>query len=147
MRAVQPLRLLAQDAEDLKVISAALQDAIGKVGDIRFDPADHTLTIALNRFRWEAEGSPTHERVRAALQLGGVISVQARNLKREPRDAVIELLAIEFHPGEAPGGEVRLTFAGDGELRAEVECVDVALADVSAPWPARHAPKHDLAEG
>ncbi len=146
-RLAQPLRLLAQDAEDLKVISAALQDAIGKVGDIRFDPADHTLTIALNRFRWEAEGSPTHERVRAALQLGSVIDVKARKLKREPRDAVVELLAIDFHAGEAPGGEVRLTFAGDGELRVEVECLDAALADVSAPWPSRHAPRHDLAEG
>jgi hypothetical protein len=147
MRLAQPLRLLAQDEDDLKVISAALQDAVGKVGDIRFDPADHTLTMAFNRFRWEAEGSPSHERIRAALQLGGVISVQARKLKREPKDAVVELLALEFLPGEAPGGEVRLTFAGDGELRAEVECLDVALADVSAPWPARHAPKHDLAEG
>jgi hypothetical protein len=147
MRLAQPLRLLAQDADDLKVISAALQDAVGKVGDIRFDPADHTLTLALNRFRWEAEGTPTHERVRAALQLGSVLSVKTRRLKREPRDAVIELLAIEFDAGEAPGGEVRLTFAGDGELRAEVECLDVALADVSAPWPARHAPRHDLAEG
>jgi hypothetical protein len=147
MRAVQPLRLLAQDADDLKVLSAALQDAVGKVGDIRFDPADHTLTLALNRFRWEAEGTPTHERVRAALQLGSVVSVQTRKLRREPRDAVVELLAVEFHPGEAPGGEVRLTFAGDGELRAEVECLDLALADVSAPWPSRHAPKHDLAEG
>jgi hypothetical protein len=146
-RLAQPLRLLAQDAEDLKVISAALQDAIGKVGDIRFDPADHTLTIALNRFRWEAEGSPRHERVRAALQLGSVIEVKARRLKRDPKDAVLELLAVEFHPGEAPGGEVRLVFAGDGEISAEVECLDAALADVSAPWPSRHAPKHDLAEG
>jgi hypothetical protein len=146
-RLAQPLRLLAQDAEDLKVISAALQDAIGKVGDMRFDPADHTFTMAINRFRWEAEGTPTHERVRCALQLGSVLSVQARRLKREPKDAVVELLAVEFHPGEEPGGEVRLIFAGDGELRAEVECLDVALADVSTPWPSRHAPKHDLAEG
>ena len=146
-RPAQPLRLLAQDAEDLKVISAALQDAVGKVGDIRFDPADHTLTMALNRFRWEAEGAHTHERVRAALQIGSVLSVQARRLKREPKDAVVELLAIEFHPGDPPGGEVRLTFAGDGEIRAEVECLDAAFADLSAPWPARHAPKHDIAEG
>lgn len=144
--AVEPLRLLAQDAEDLEVISAALQDAVAKVGDVRFDPADHTLTIALNRFRWEAEGTPTHERVRAALQLGSVISVQARRMKREPKDAVVELLTVSFEPGEAPGGVVRLAFAGDADIRAEVECVDVALADLSAPWPARHAPKHDLAE-
>ena len=31
----KPLRLLAQDADDLGVLSAALQDAIAKIGDIR----------------------------------------------------------------------------------------------------------------
>jgi hypothetical protein len=146
-RLVHPLRLLAHDADDLQVLSAALQDAIAKVGDIRFDPADRTLTLALNRFRWEAEGEVRHERVRAALQIGSALSVQARNIKREPKDAVVELLAIAFDPADAPGGSVLLSFAGDGDLKVEVECLDVALADVSAPWPSRHAPKHDLAEG
>jgi hypothetical protein len=60
---------------------------------------------------------------------------------------VVELLAIAFEPADAPGGSVLLSFAGDGDLKVEVECLDVALADVSAPWPSRHAPKHDLAEG
>jgi DUF2948 family protein len=146
-RPAQPLRLLAQDADDLAVIAAALQDAIGKVGDIRFDPADHTLTMALNRFRWEAEGEARHERIRAALQMGSVVSVQARKVRREPRDAVVELLTVAFEAGEPPGGAVLLTFAGGGDIRVEVECLDVALADVSAPWPSRHAPQHDLAEG
>jgi hypothetical protein len=146
-RLAHPLRLLAQDADDLQILSAALQDAVAKVGDIRFDPADRTLTVALNRFRWEAEGEVRHERVRAALQIGSALSVQARKIRREPKDAVLELLAIAFEPGVPPGGAVMLTFAGGGDLRVEVECLDVALADVSAPWPSRHAPRHDAAEG
>lgn len=136
-----PLRLLAQDDEDLKVVSSALQDAIAKVGDIRFSPSDRTVTLALNRFRWEAGGG---ERVRAALQLGSVLSVQARRVRREPRDAVIEVLAVTFEPGEAPGGAVLLSLAGGGDFRIEVECLDVALADISEPWPTRRAPQHDL---
>jgi hypothetical protein len=146
-RLAHPLRLLAQDADDLQILSAALQDAVAKVGDIRFDPADRTLTVALNRFRWEAEGEVRHERVRAALQIGSALSVQARKIRREPKDAVLELLAIAFEPGVPPGGAVMLTFAGGGDLRVEVECLDVALADVSAPWPSRHVPRHDAAEG
>jgi hypothetical protein len=136
-----PLRLLAEDDEDLKVISSAVQDAVAKVGDIRFDPADRTLTVAVNRFRWEAGSG---ERVRAALQLGSVLSVQTRRVRREPKDAVIELLSVTFEPGEAPGGVVMISLAGGGDLRAEVECLDVALADVSAPWPTRRTPQHDL---
>ena len=138
----EPMRLLAQDAEDLKVIAAALQDAVAKVGDIRFEKTPRRLTIAFNRFRWEAGGA-TRERVRGALQLGGVMSVKARNLRRDAPRAVVELLTLDFEPGEAPGGVVALTFAGGGDLRCEVECLDVVLADVSAPWPARRVPAHE----
>ena len=141
MTRVAPLRLLAQDAEDLKVIAAALQDAVGKIGDISYEPAARRLTLALNRYRWEGKGG---ERVRSAIQLGSVLKVQARNLRRGAKDAVVELLNIAFEPGEAPGGAVVFTFAGDGDLRAEVECLDVVLADVSAPWPTPRTPKHEL---
>ncbi len=138
---VPPLRLLAEDAEDLSVISAALQDAIAKVGDINFEPGAKRLTIALNRFRWE---SPSSDRVRSALQIGSVMSVKARGIRREPKDAVVELLAIEFRPADAPGGQVVLSFAGDADLLVEVECVDAVVADLSAPWPSPHAPRHEL---
>ena len=135
------LRLLAEDAEDLAVIAAALQDAVGKIGDILYEPATRQLTLALNRYRWEAKGG---ERVRSAIQLGSVLKVQARKLRRGAKDAVVELLNIAFEPGEAPGGAVVFTFAGGGDLRAEVECLDVVLADVSPPWPTPRTPKHEL---
>ena len=141
MTAVPPLRLLAQDAEDLAVISAALQDAVAKIGDITFDARARRLTLAFNRFRWEASGK-TRERVRSGLQLGGVMTVRSRNLRRDAKGAVVELLALTFEPGEAPGGAIVLTFAGGGDLRAEVECIEAVLADVSTPWPTPRAPTH-----
>ena len=142
MADVDPLRLLAEDAEDLKVISAALQDAVAKLGDIHWQAGSRQLTIALNRYRWE-DGPRAKERVRSALQLGGVMSVQARKLRRDAPGAVISLLAVDFEPGDAPGGIVLLRFAGDADLRCEVECIDAILADVSAPWPARRKPEHE----
>jgi hypothetical protein len=140
-----PLRLRAEDAEDLAVISAALQDAVAKVGDIAYEPRARRLTIALNRYRWEGEGARPAggERVRAALQLGGVLSVKARRIKREPKDAVVELLALEFRPGEAPGGQVLLSFAGGADIRVEVECLDAVMADISRPWTTPRSPKHE----
>lgn len=134
------LKLLALDADDLDVVSAALQDAVVKVGDIVFEAQTRRLTIALNRYRWEAGGG---ERVRAALQLGYVLEVQTRRIRRTPKDAVLDLLALTFEPGEAPGGAVVLTFAAGGDLRATVECVDAVLADVSAPWPTPRSPAHE----
>ena len=144
-----PLKLLAQDAEDLKVISAALQDAVCKVGDIRYEPAARRVTVALNRFVWE-RGKRSKERVRTALQFGDVDAVQARRIRRDARDAVLSLLAVTFEPAgeEDPGGVATLTFAGGGDLRITVEVIEAALADVSGPWPAQSIPQHDLsAEG
>jgi hypothetical protein len=56
---------------------------------------------------------------------------------------VIELLAIGFEPGEAPGGTVTFSFAGGGDLRVEVECLDVILADITGSWGARTEPNHE----
>lgn len=140
MAETAPLRLLAEDADDLAIISAALQDAVAKVGDISFEPKARRLTVAFNRFRWEAG---VRQRVRSALQLGGVLDLKARKVRRERPDAVVELLALTFEPGDAPGGTVMLSFAGGGDLRAEVECVDAVLADVSQPWPTPRKPAHD----
>lgn len=135
-----PLRLLAEDADDLAVISAAMQDAVAKVGDIKFEPKARRLTIAFNRFRWEAGDQA---RVRSGLQLGGVLSVQVRKIRRNVRDAVVEVLAVTFEPGEAPGGAITISCAGGGDLRAIVECVDAVLADVSEPWPTPRSPAHE----
>ena len=138
-----PLRLLAEDSDDLAVISAALQDAVCQIGDIAYQASARQLTLALNRYRWE-NGARTQERVRTGLQFGGVMAVKTRNLRRDVKDAVVELLAISFEPGEAPGGAIILTFAGGGDLRAEVEMIDIIAADLSSPWPTPNTPKHDL---
>ncbi len=139
----QRLRLLIEDAEDVNVVSAALQDAVAKVGDIRHEPRGRLLTIALNRYRWEADGRRAGgQRIRSALQIASVLSVKARRIRRDPKDAVVSLLAVGFEPGEAPAGTVVLSFSGDADLRIEVECLDGVLADVSEPWATPRTPSH-----
>jgi hypothetical protein len=139
--AARPLRLLAQDAQDLQVISAAVQDAVVKIGDILHEPAARRLTVVLNRFRWEAG---RRERVRSALQLGDVLDVKARRIRRDAPGAVLSLLALTFEPAspEDPGGAVVLAFSDGADLRVSVEALDAVLADISAPWPTPRAPRH-----
>lgn len=137
-----PLKLLAQDAEDLQLLSAALQDAAVKLCDISYAPTARTLTFPVCRFRWEGDAT---ERVRAAVQFGDVLSVQARGEVAGARDRTAALLAIEFAPAQAaedPGGVVYLHFAGGGDLKLTVECVDAALADLTEPWEAVAKPRH-----
>ncbi len=142
----RPLRLLAEDEVDLQVISAALQDALSTVGEIVYEPGPRRLTIALNRFCWECSGDEAI-RIRAGLQLGGVLALKSRDLNREASDAIVSILALTFEPSaepDDPGGAVLIHLAGGGDLRAEVECVDAVLSDLSEPWTAKASPAHEV---
>ena len=138
----KPLRLIAQDPGEVTALSAALQDAVGKIGDFLYEPAQQRFTLALNRYRWEAGAKGRGQRVRTALQAGSVIAAKARRLKQGSDEAVVCLLSVAFEPGEAPGGALVFTFAGGGELRLDVECVDMVMADLSEPWRAVRRPAH-----
>lgn len=144
-RTVKGLRLMAGDAIDLAILSAAVQDAVAQVGEIRFDARVRELVLLVNRFRWE-DGAQRKggERVRAALQISSVCAVKALRLRRDPPTAVVSVLALAFKPTDAPAGVLTISFAGGGALRCEVECLDVMLADLSAPWPTRSRPAHPL---
>lgn len=138
----EPLRLLAQDEDDLQIISAALQDAILRPRDVVWEKSARRLTVTLSRFCWECGGT----RVLSALQFGDVLGVRSRQLPRGP-DAVLELLALHFVPGEAPGGQVLLMFAGGGDLSVQVECLDAVVADLTPRWKAQTQPTHPDDDG
>ena len=135
------LKLRAETSEDLTVFSSALQDAILRVGEIRYDSRGRNFTLRLSRFRHEADGKA--ERVLCGLRFDSVLSVASKGLSREDPEALAVLIAIAFHPAdEAPEGEVHLIFAGGGEIRLSVECIDGTLADVDVPKPTKSVPLH-----
>jgi hypothetical protein len=138
--------LAAQDADDLQVISARLQDAVARVGDLVWLPKARRFAALVNRFKWETAETRKGDnlRVRAGLHFDGVLSVRSHNVLRGAPDAVVSLLAIRFTPksGEDPGGTVDLIFAGGGAIQLEVECIDAGLSDVSGEWAARGRPEH-----
>lgn len=140
-RAYAPLRLTALDVTDLEAVSAALQDAVAQLGDFKFARRERNFTIAFNRFRWEAGGRK--QRVRCGLQIGHVLAARSHNIRQGAPDAVVNLLSITFEPSEAPSGELVMVFSGGGEMRLEVECLDLVMADISEPWPATRRPGHD----
>jgi hypothetical protein len=142
MTAKAPLRLIAREPDDVPPLSAALQDAVGQIGDFLYEPNARRFTLALNRYRWESARKGRGERIRTALQAGEVTAAKAHRLKQGADDAVVSLLSVTFEPGDPPSGALVFTFSGGGVLRLEVECVDLALADVSEPWPASARPKH-----
>lgn len=138
------LRLMAEDAGDLEIIAAAVQDALVRMGDVRFDPKARRFTAAIDRFRWEtALQSAPFERVRAALSIEGVLSVKSRKIRRDAEEALASILSVSFTPAaEPPGGEIRLVLAGGGEISVEVECLDAILVDLGPVWRTPRKPEH-----
>jgi len=146
LRDYKPLRLMAGDAEDLGVISACLQDAVAKLGDFAFIPEERRFAIVANRFLWECAGerhAGPFARVRAGLHFDDVKSARFQHLRTDAKDAVVELLALRFEPGDDGAGEIIFDFAGGGVIRLEVESVNAYMSDISEPWRTRAKPKHE----
>ena len=134
------LKLLANDLDDLKVVSAAIQDAILRVGDVSYDASGRAVTLSLSRFRHE-DKRPT--RIRSGLRVDGVMGFQSLALERDNPDAYAVLLSAAFEETDAPAGQLILTLAGGGMLRMEVEGLDVTLADAGEAKRSKGRPKHD----
>jgi hypothetical protein len=144
--AMDTLKLVALDKDDIEVISTHLQDAVVKVADVVWRPAEKRFVAGLNRFDWEAAhdhfGSPEYRRRRSALRFDRVLAVKCRNIDKSNPQAVLNLLAVEFDEVDPPGGVVTLLFSGGGVLRLIVECLEVELVDLGPVWTTAACPRH-----
>ena len=132
MTAADPLKLFALDADDLAVISAHVQDARVQAADIVWRQDEKRLVVGMNRLDWEQtlSGETAPRRLIAALRFDRVLACKSRNIDLGAPETELELLGIEFHPGEAPGGSAVLIFSQGGALRLDVECLECELTDL-----------------
>ena len=144
-----PLNLGALDADDLRVISSLVQDAVFPVVEMTWQASRRRFAVLLNRFRWEDEAAArlrgrAYERVRSLLVVDNVLRVASQGVDRSDKDVILSLLSVDFEPGEDGTGVVLLTLAGDGAIRLDVEALEVTLKDVTRPYqaPSGKAPHH-----
>jgi hypothetical protein len=140
------LKFVVLDEEDLEVVSAHVQDAIVKVGDVHWRPQEKRLVVGISRFDWESAQSaaPQYRRRRSVLRFERVLACKCRNVDPAGRDAVLNLLAVEFKETDAPAGVATLAFSGGGTLRLEVECLEAELADLGPTWTTSYCPIHPV---
>ena len=140
------LKLIAFDTDDLAVISAHLQDAVLKVGDIAWLPREHRFAAIANRFDWsdalDGGRAKDYVRRRTAVRFERVLGAKVQGIDLDRKDAVLALLAISFDPGEAPAGSVTFRFAGGGAIRLDVECIEAEFKDLGPVWRATSMPRH-----
>lgn len=138
-----PLRLQALDAEDLRVLSALVQDSVAPLGEMSFLKGRRRFAALVNRFRWEG-GTRTPERVRSMLVIENATAVRSQGIPRDDPGLVLSILEMGFE-GETDGpGRVTVTLAGFGAIEVDVEALEATLTDVTRPYvaPSGRAPRH-----
>lgn len=127
------LKLIAFDADDLAVISAHVQDARVEVADIIWRQSERRLVIGLSRPDWDqtlVQGGADAGRVVSALRFDRVLACKSRQIDHGRPGQVMELIGIDFHPGEAPGGTALLMFRQGAAVRLDLECLECSLTDL-----------------
>jgi hypothetical protein len=136
------LRLNADDAEDLSVISAQMQDAVLKRADMQFDAKRRRFALVANRFAWDA--LPQKERRRTGLHLDDVTSVKVLGFETARPSAILSVLAISFEQADGLSGHVTLSFSAGKQIKLAVDCLNVTMADLGGAWSASNVPDHEL---
>lgn len=145
----RPLRLIAEDADDLRVLSTLVQDAVFPASEMSWQSVQRRFALLINRFRWEDKSVAERrgrefERVQTVLAFDDVGRVSTQGIDRTDGDVVLSLLALDFAHSEDGTGRLTLTLAGDGAIALDVEAINVTLQDVTRPYvaPSGSAPSH-----
>jgi hypothetical protein len=142
------LKLVALDRDDIEVVSAHVQDALVRIGEIYWRPREKRFVLALNRFDWmmavdaKPDAKADYRRCRTALRFERVLACKCRGLDQSDTGACLNLLAVEFTERDSPAGFVTLTFSGGGVIRLDVECLEAELADLGEVTTAAICPDH-----
>ena len=90
---VQNLKLIAKTDEDLRVISAHLQDSIVKTSDIANLKKNKIFLMQLNRFMWEDVEKGVfrkNKRIRTVLKFENVLKVTSKNVNQKKNDRFLD---------------------------------------------------------
>ena len=139
------LKLIARTEEDLRVVSAHLQDSIASVADIANLRKNKIFLMQLNRFMWEDVEKGVfrkNKRIRTILKFENVMNVLSRNINQLKKDKFLDFLAIETNITPDKNYEMKIIFAGDATIRIISEVIEVTLDDQGEAWDTKNKPKH-----
>ena len=144
---VKNLKLIARTEEDLRVVSAHLQDSIASVADIANLKKNKIFLMQLNRFMWEDVEKGVfrkNKRIRTILKFENVLNVLSKNIRQKKKNEFLDFLAIETIKMPDNNYEMKIIFAGDSIIRLICEVVEVTLDDQGEAWDTKNKPKHKV---
>ena len=141
------LKLIGKNEEDLKIISAYLQDSVVIIKDIVFLKKNRTFIMILNRFMWEDVEKGLfrqNKRVRCALKFEEVTKVQSKNINQKNKNNPLEYLAIKSSLIFDNIFKIKIFFSGGGIITIISEVIEVTMNDLGKSWNVKYFPAHKI---
>ena len=139
------MRLQATSSDDLKVLSALLQDSIVPIADILYTPSRKQVIMVFQRFRWEltknAEtiGKPiVYQRCLCGLVIDKVEYMQTQQIDINDRSQFLNFLSF-YESSQS----LDLQFSDSKTIRPSVNSLKLMVKDLGESWPTTQCPKHE----
>ena len=144
---VKNLKLIAKTEDDLRIVSAHLQDAIANTSDIANLTTNKIFLMQLNRFMWEDVEKGVfrkNKRIRTILKFENVLKAISKNINHSKKNKFLDFLTIESRQMPDNNYEMKIVFAGDLIIKIIAEIIEVTLDDQGEAWETKNIPKHKL---
>ena len=141
------LKLICNNQDDLKVLSAYLQDSVVNIKDIVFLKKNRTFVMIVNRFMWEDVEKGIfrrNKRIRCAIKFEEVLKVKSKEINQKRKNKRLECLAIKCSEISNSNYEIKIFFAGDSIITLISEAVEVVMHDLGKAWNVKHIPEHKI---
>ena len=120
-------KIIAQNQEDLRVISALCSGAKIKQSEIKFLKENKIFLLSLERENKEKSNSK--EKINSILKFEFIEKSKSKNIDQKSEDNVLELLAVESYKKEN-NNEIVLLFSNNGIINLFCEIIECTLEDV-----------------
>ena len=119
-------KIIANDNEGLRMISACCAGAEIKVSDIKYLQTNKVFLLSLKRTKIETENE--EKKVNSICKFEFVDSVKSKNINQDDVDQKLELIAMDYLKNN-DNYEISLIFTNNTYITLSTEIIEVTLDD------------------
>ena len=121
-------KIIANDLEGLRMISACSSGAKVKISDIKYLASNKVFLLSVERIKVENENED--KKVNSILRFDFVEKSRSKNIDQSNQEAVLELVGIDYLKNKDVY-EINLIFNNNSHIALSTEAIEARLEDQS----------------
>ncbi len=121
-------KIIAKDAQGLKLISAICFAAKIKINDLKYLKKNQIFLVLLERFK--KDNVKSNKKINSICKFEFVENVKSKNINQYNKDSFLELIAIDLFKNQDKY-EINLFFNNNACITLLTEIIEVTLEDQS----------------